>query len=155
MARWLRFAHDAPAFADAVRRTFVGRDGVAIAFLATASRAADPHLAPICPIFADDGLYVSAVLHTPKVRDLRAGSRFALHAFLGRDDEEVQLRGRAHEILDDPTRARVHAAIRFAAFDPTHPIFEFDIESAVWVHWQNPGEVDTRPVRNVWRQRGP
>ena len=75
--------------AAAARRLLVGDDGVAIAFLATARRDGRPHLSPVCPIFCDADLFLSASERTPKVRDLRDGGGFVLHAFLGEHDEEL------------------------------------------------------------------
>ena len=110
-----------------------------------------PHLSPVCPIFCGPHVYVSAGARTPKVEDLRGTGAYALHAFLGRNDEEFQLMGRTHEIADPAERATVHAAIRFGSFQRDDPIFCLDIERALWVHWERVGQPDTRPVRRRWR----
>jgi len=147
---WSEFEAVAPELAEAGRRLFVGDDGVAIGFLATGSTSGRPHLAPVCPIFAGHGLYLSAATHTPKVRDLRDDPRFVLHAFLGPSDEELQLRGAATEITVPTEREAVHEAILFGSFDTTHPIFHLGLSSALWVHWENAGQPDTRAVRRRW-----
>lgn len=143
-------AAEAPEIAAAARRLLVGADGVAIGFLATVSADARPHLGPVCPVFCDDGLYVVAPAHTPKVGDLRATGRFVLHAFLGENDEELQLAGRAGEVVETAGREAVHAAIPFASFDRSDPIFRLGLERALWVHWERVGQPDTKPVRRRW-----
>jgi len=156
MARWKEFEATAGEIAVAGRRTLVGDDGVAIAFLATAGEVAraTPHLAPVCPIFAGDDLYLSAAGRSPKVRDLREGGGFALHAFLGANDEEFQVAGRAIEVDDLDERTRVHEAIAFPAFDRDDPIFRFDIRRALWVYWERVGQPDTKAVRKRWTEKG-
>ncbi len=161
MPGWADFEEAAPDLAAAGRRLLVGEDGVAIAFLATAGLATDghsrdgnaagPHLGPVCPVFCGDHLYLVAQTGTPKVRDLRDGTgRFALHAFLAENDEEFQVAGRAHEVTDAGERAAVHEAIPFAAFGREDPIFRFEIERSLWVHWERVGQPDTRAVRRRW-----
>jgi hypothetical protein len=144
------FEAEAPDFAATARRLLVGADGVAIGFLATVSARGRPHLSPVCPIFCGEDLYLSTGAHTPKAGDLRATGAFVLHAFLGKNDEELQLAGRASEVLDAGERARVHAAIPFAAFDRSDPIFRLGIERALWVFWERVGQPDTRAVRRRW-----
>lgn len=150
MASWSQFEEAAPEIAAAGRRRLVGPDGVALGFLATVSADGVPHLSPVCPIFAGSDLYLSAGAHTPKAGDLRASGRYVLHAALGANDEEFQIAGRAHEVLDSAERAAIHAAIPFAAFKTTDPIFRFSIERALWVYWERVGQPDTKPIRRRW-----
>jgi len=149
MASWAEFERAAPELAAAGRRLLVGDDGVAIAFLAT-SGSRGPQLGPVCPIFCGDDLYLSASARTPKVGDLRGDGRYALHAFLGANDEELQVAGRAREVTAEKARAAVHEAIPFPAFQRDDPIFRFDIERALWVYWERVGQPDTRAVRRRW-----
>ena len=99
MASWPQFETSAPEFGAAARRLLVGADGVAIGFLATVSSRGNPHLSPVCPIFAGEQLYLSAGAHTPKAADLRSftgvtqvaelgGGRFRLHCADGADPRE-------------------------------------------------------------------
>jgi hypothetical protein len=150
VASWSEFETSAPEFGAAARRLFVGADGVAIGFLATASARGAPHLSPVCPIFAGEHVYLSAGARTPKVADLRASGAYVLHAFLAANDEEFQLAGRALEVHDPSERAAVHAAIPFAAFQSADPIFRLGIERALWVHWERVGQPDTKAVRRRW-----
>ncbi|NNL65670.1 MAG: pyridoxamine 5'-phosphate oxidase family protein [Myxococcales bacterium] len=147
------FQRSAPELATAGRRLLVGADGVAIGYLATASPAGAVHLSPVCPVFCGDDLYLIASLRTVKVRDLRRHGAYALHAFLGADDEEFQISGVAAEVRDPEERAAVHEAVPFAAFERGDPIFRLGIERALWVWWENAGRPDTRPVRQRWPAR--
>jgi hypothetical protein len=146
------FERAAPELASTGRRLLVGADGVAIAFLATVSGRGSPALAPVCPIFCGDHLYVSAGSRTPKVGHLRTTGSYVLHAFLGENDEEFQVSGTASEVLEAEERAAVHDAIRFAAFEREDPVFRLAIERALWVYWERVGQPGTRPVRRRWRE---
>ena len=150
VSSWAEFAEAAPEFAAAGARLLTGDDGVSIAFLATARAVGPIHLAPVCPIFCASDLYLSAVTRSPKLRDLRADGRYALHAFLGANDEEFQLRGSASEVGDPGERTRVHDAIPFPSYDPEHPVFRFSIERALWTYWESAGEPGTRAIRRRW-----
>ena len=150
MSSFASFEAAAPEFGAVARRLFVGADGVAIGFLATVSERGRPHLAPVCPVFCGDGLFVVASARSPRTADLRTNTAFVLHAFLGRSDEEFQLAGRAVEIASPPEREAVHAAIPFASFQRTDPIFRLDVERALWVYWERAGQTDTKAVRRRW-----
>ena len=149
MASFADLERENAALASTVRRRLVGDDGVAIGFLATAAGGV-PHVAPVCPIFCGDHLYLSAASGTPKVRDLRGSGAYVLHGFLGENDEEVQLAGPAVEVADEAERAAVHEAIPFGSFDRDHPIFRLELTRVLRVHWENPGQPDTRAVRERW-----
>jgi hypothetical protein len=150
MTSWSEFEQTALPFGAAGRRLLIGSDGVAIGFLASVGPDGAPHLAPVCPIFCGAHLYLSAGAHTPKATDLRVSGRYVLHAFLGANDEEFQVAGRALEVDDPAEREVVHAAIPFAAFKGTDPIFRLSIERALWVYWERVGQADTSPVRRRW-----
>ena len=154
MVSWAEFARAAPDFAAAGRRLLIGDDGIAIGFLATGGFAGPPHLSPVCPIFCGDHLYLSASASTSKVRDLRDTGTFALHAFLGQNDEEFQIRGSVQEVTNPPERWAVHEAISFPAFDAEDPIFLFDVGGCLWVRWERVGEPGTRAVRRRWPELG-
>ncbi len=154
VASWAEFEASAPDFAAAGRRLLIGPDGVAIGFLACVSARGLPHLSPVCPIFCGDRLYLSVGAHTPKAADLREAGVYVLHAFLGARDEEFQVAGRALRVEDRSERSAVHAAIRFAAFQESDPIFRLSIDRALWVYWQRVGQPDTAPVRRRWPRTG-
>ncbi len=151
MSSWAEFAKEAADLAGAAKRRLVGSDGVAIGFLATVSAHGKPRLAPVCPIFCGDHLYICAVGHTSKVHELRRQHAYVLHAFLGSNDEEVQVGGTAIEVLDLTERAAVHKAIPFKSFYVKDPIFRLTIDRALWVYWERSGEPDTKPIRQRWK----
>ena len=151
MPSWASFEHHASDFAEAGRRLLIGEDGVAIAFLASHNPSRGPHLAPVCPIFCGDDLYLSATAKSPRTSDLRGNGAYALHAFLGANDEEFQISGAAAEVSAASQRTAVHAAIPFTSFDPEDPIFRLDVARALWVYWERVGQADTKAVRKRWR----
>ena len=104
----------------------------------------------MCPVFCGDGLYLCATARSPKVRDLREAGSYALHAFLGDDDEEFQVAGDAREVDSASERGAVHEAIPFPAFDRDDPLFRLSIGRALWVCWERAGEADTRAIRRSW-----
>jgi hypothetical protein len=152
---WVEFERAAPEFAAAGRRLLVGEDGVAIGFLATGGFAGPPHLSPVCPIFSGDHLYLSAGANTPKVRDLRDSHGYALHAFLGQNDEEFQIRGSVQEVTSPAERWAVHEAIPFPAFDVEDPIFQLAVAGCLWVSWERVGQPGTRALRRRWPDAPP
>ncbi len=151
MTSWSELERAAPDIAAAGRRLLVGADGVAIGFLATVGAAGAPRIAPVCPIFCGDDLFLGAGARTPKVGDLRRSGAFALHALLAANDEEFQVSGTAVEIVEPEERRAVHEAIPFAASRKQDPIFRLGLERALWVHWERVGQPDTKAVRRRWR----
>ena len=115
--RWSEFAADAPALAEVGRQLLWRPDQGIAAILATES-SAGPGVAPVCPIFALDGVYLLVGPATPKHRQLRRSGRYALHAPVGADDLEFQISGRARLVQSAETRNAVLAAIPFPSFNP-------------------------------------
>ena len=147
---WREFAVLAPDFATAGKRLLTQESNVAIGFLATVGTQL--HLAPVCPIFSDAGVYLSVGRTTPKRRDLEQDGRYVLHAFLAANDEEFRVAGNAVLVDALSERDRVHADIKFGAFDRADPIFRLGIESSMWGYWENVGKPGTRPIRRIWRR---
>ena len=123
-------------------------NGVAIGFLATIGD--ELHLAPVCPILCGESMYLSVGRSTPKRRDLDRDGRYVLHAWLGENDEEFRIEGRAAIVGAESERGAVHAAIRFGAFDRSDPIYRLDIRRAMWGYWENVGRPGTRAVRRFF-----
>jgi hypothetical protein len=142
-----RSEQEAPELTRRGRRLFGGES--AIGFLSTGARDARPRIAPVSPIFALHDLYLSIEKDTPKRFDLLNDGRYMLHAFLGKDDEEFQVPGRAALVSDAAERASVHAAITFQ-FQSADPIFALDLERCFWGYWENVGQPGTYPVKERW-----
>ncbi len=151
MIPWRAFIERAPDFAEAGSRLFVpGGDGISIGFLATVTAAGKPRLAPVCPIFFDQGIYLSVGAPTPKRADLSERGGYVLHTFLGANDEEFQIAGRGRIVDDAAEHKGVVEAIPFGASDASDPIFELLIERALWVFWENVGQPGSRPIKRRW-----
>ena len=143
---WRGFARQRPDLAELGKRLLWGDGDGRVAWLATSGSSA-PRIAPVCPIFATDGLYVLATADSPKARDLSDNGRYALHAQLGEGDLEFQIGGRAREIADPQAREPVMTAIPFEHYDPGDRLFELHIQRALSVSWERPG----KPRRVSWR----
>lgn len=143
---WKELERQAPEFAEAGRRLLFEE----VAFIATVSRAGKPRVAPFCPIFAGDHVYVSAGATTSKRYDLEDDGRYVVHALLGPSDEEFQIAGRGVLLAEGAERAAVHAAIHFQ-FDPEDPVFRLEIERSLWGHWEKVGQPGTYPVKRRYR----
>ena len=148
---WRAFEEAAPRIAAAGRRLLTGSDGVSIAFLATGGRHG-PRLAPVCPFWSAGELMLIASTGSPKARDLLADPRYALHAFLGADDEEFQIRGRAAPVEDAASIARIHGDVPFASFGKDDPVFRLSVSAALHVYWERVGQPDTRAIRERWEE---
>lgn len=122
-----------------------------VGILATIDGRGRPRVAPVCPIFCGDGIYLSVGAHTPKLRDLDRTGTYALHAQVGADDLEFQIGGTARRVQAADERAAVIAAIPFPSFDPADPIFELRVERALAVSWP---ERSTKGRRQSWRAPG-
>ena len=143
--RWVEFEAVAPALAAVGRRKLQNPEGGEVALLATVDAAGHPAIAPVCPIFTSTGLFLLASAGTPKVAHLRDHPRFALHALVGADDQEFQVRGRTLEVVGADRRAPL-AAIPFPHYDEDDPLFELSIEHALAITWPEPG----RSAKMVW-----
>ena len=84
---WPEFARARPDLADA-GRALLYQYGVGLAFLATVDRHGGPRTHPVCPLVADDGLFLF-VIPSPKRNDLHRDGRFALHAFPPEANEDA------------------------------------------------------------------
>jgi hypothetical protein len=99
---WSAFARARPDLADA-GRALLYQYGVGLAFIATVDRYGGPRVHPVCPLIADDGLFLF-VIPSPKRSDLRRDGRFALHAFPPEANEDAfSVYGRA-ALCSDPER---------------------------------------------------
>lgn len=150
-ASWRDFESAAPELAEVGTRMLYHPDRGEVVILATADASGRPRVAPVCPIFCDGRMYLSVGAHTPKLGDLRRSGRYALHAQVGADDLEFQIRGVAREVTDGAEHDKVVAAIPFPSYSPEDPIFELKIEHALVVTWPEGGE---RGRKQAWAAGG-
>jgi len=149
MATWSEFAAAAPDLAATAHRLFY-RTETGEAILATVRGDALPRLHPIYLALLEDRL-VAFITGSPKAIDLATDGRYALHNHQDPSaPDEVQLRGRAREIVDGPTRARFAAAWYFDTTDE-YRLFEFGIEHALL---GQRGPDDWPPRYTSWRSPG-
>ena len=145
---WAQLLRSEPELAARGRR-LLERAGVPMAFVATVSNRGEPRLAPVCPIFSGDEVYLSIGAHTPKACDLRQDGRYVLHAFLGDEDEEFQISGAAELVEAADEIRRVHESIAFPVYNAADPVFRLNVGRCLWSRWETPAE---RPSeRRVWR----
>ncbi len=149
MAAWEEFASAAPEIAALGLKQF---EKFQIAYLATVRKDGSPRVHPVSPIIADGRMFVVTAPTSPKRLDLARDGRYVIHALPGKDDAEFLIRGRAHRVTDEATRADVTAAAGHTIHDHDW-IFEYDVQEAMLAYWENVGQPDTRPVREFWRER--
>ena len=150
MATWEGLAGAAPELAG-VGLKLLNRFGAA--FLSTVRKDGSPRLHPVVPIVTEGRLLVFC--GGPKVHDLRRDERYVLHALIDREDTEFLVAGCAIYVNDDRAlRAQVALAAPYKVpddpEDPTHQLFQFDIERAHTTIWYHPGQPDTRPTHADW-----
>jgi hypothetical protein len=145
--RWSEFEQAAPALAEAGKGLFT-QHGVGLAYLATIRSDGGPRLHPMCPLFAEGGLF-AFIVPSPKQRDLVRDGRFAMHAFPADEmDDEFCITGSVGAIGPGPMRD-VLAEAHTAAVEDDHGLFEFDVESALMARYRFRG--DWPPTYTVWR----
>jgi hypothetical protein len=130
--RWVDFEQQAPEVA-AAGRALIYHFGPGLGYLATVRRDGAPRLHPVCPVLANDGLYVFIGNHSPKRQDLLNDGRFALHSFpLPEVDDEFYVAGTAI-VAEEPTvRVTVYEAyIATGAFTSDDTLFELLIDRAL------------------------
>ncbi len=148
MASWAEFAEARPDMAEHGLRRFA----LGYAFIATSGAGERPYVHPVTPLVADGRLLVLVALGTPKERNLRRDGRYAMHAVLGKDDEEFLISGRA--VVADDADSRALAAEAAEAIGMTSrddALMELMIERAHWAVWRGLGTPDIRRRSQHWR----
>jgi hypothetical protein len=139
MLHWPEFRSTAPEIATIGEKLLYNPKAGEVAIIATVDHQQKPWVAPFCPIFTEQGMYLLAGAHTPKARHLLVNSAYSLHALLGADDLEFQVAGMARSVTMERERSAVISAVPFPSFDATDPIFELQIARALTVTWPEPG----------------
>src|SRR4026209_2944376 len=110
MKRWSDFAAAKPGMAEA-GYALICQFRVGLGYLATVRKDGGPRVHPVCPVIANDGLYVFIGNHSPKRNDLLRDGRFALHSFpIPEVDDEFYVTGRAQRVDDAAVRQVVYDA---------------------------------------------
>jgi hypothetical protein len=146
MVRWKAFAAAAPSIAETGRRHLYRPDQGEVGLLATVDARGNPRIAPVCPIFTVDGVFLSIAAHTPKWGHLEQHGGYALHAQVGAEDEEFQISGKARRVTDARELQSVIAAIPFPSHNENDPVFELLIAHALAVTWPTANE----PNKRAW-----
>lgn len=122
-----------------------------MAYIATTGQDGRPFVHPVTPLIAGGRLFVFVALGTPKERNLRRDGRYAMHAILGKDDEEFAINGRA-VVSDDPaSRALAHEAAQAIGMTTKNDVLmEFMVERAHWAIWEGLGTPDIRRNARRW-----
>lgn len=146
MLHWPEFKAAAPAIAAIGEKLLHNPNSGEVAILATIDTQGRPRVAPFCPIFTEQGMYLLAGARTPKARHLTNRGDYALHALLGADDLEFQTSGTVRPVRANNERAQVIAAVPFPSFEANDPIFELLIDRALTVTWPSSGKKN----KKVW-----
>src|SRR5438094_10668788 len=107
MVTWKEFAAAEPDLAD-IGRSLLYQFKVGLAFLATVRRDGAPRLHPVCPVLANDRLFVLVTPTSPKRHDLLRDGRYALQTFpqTKPGSDEFYIAGKAVGVDDPAIRAR-------------------------------------------------
>ncbi len=147
--RWHEFEQAAPNISRIGKRLLYNPNRGEVGILATVDGSGRPCVAPVCPIFCEEGIYLSAGSHTPKVRHLESNGLYALHALVGADDLEFQIAGTVRRVESSVEHDAVVSAIPFPSYDASDPIYELSIERALSVTWPEPS---TRGNKETWSE---
>ena len=151
MISWHTFKQLKPDWVEAAERLHLqpGSNHDGIGMLATVARDGRPRMAPVCPILANEDLWLCVSNYTVKSFDLQNDGRYVLHAFLGTDDEEFQISGSVNIVRGSDHKSSIQSAITFQ-YDPDDMICELTLNRAIWAYWVNPGQPGTRVVKQRW-----
>jgi hypothetical protein len=132
MKRWSEFAAERPDMAEA-GRTLIYQFRVGLGYLATVRKDGAPRVHPVCPVIANDGLYVFIGNHSLKRRDLLRDGRFALHTFPNPQvDDEFTVSGRVERVDDPAVRQIVYDTYTATgAFTSDDTLFELLLDRAL------------------------
>lgn len=150
MVTWAEFAMAAPELAERGAQ----RLGIGFAYIATVARDGSPRLHPVTPLIAGGRLLAFVAVHTVKYRNLLWDGRYALHAVLGKDDEEFLITGQA--LVSDDWASRLlaaSAAVKIGMTSKNDVLFEFEIERAHWAVWRGLGTPNIHKISKHWEER--
>jgi Pyridoxamine 5'-phosphate oxidase len=149
MKRWSEFAAAKPEMAEA-GRALIYQFRVGLGYLATIRKDGGPRVHPVCPVLANDGLYVFIGNQSAKLRDLSRDGRFALHSFPNPEvDDEFSVSGSAVRIDDEAVRQMVYEVYTATgAFTSNDTLFELLLERVL--HAKYGARPSWPPVYTKW-----
>ena len=145
---WGDFADASPRLAERGARLL----GVGVAYIATTAQDRSARVHPFTPLIGGGRLLAFIATHTAKYGNLLLDSRCAIHAILGKDDEEFMIIGRA--VVSDDWATSMQAAVEARKIKMTsrdHVPFEFMIERVHWAVWEGLGTPDIRRRAERWQ----
>jgi len=148
---WAQFAEASPELAARGGRLL----GVGVAYVATAANDGSPRVHPFTPLIGGGRLLAFIGKHTVKYGNLLRDPRYAIHAMIGKDDEEFMIIGRA--VVSDDWATSMQAAVEARKINMTsrnHVPFEFMIERVHWAVWEGLGTPDIRRRAERWQAPG-
>ena len=130
MTIWADFERQQPHMA-ARGRELMYRTGDGEGMLVTVREGAPPRVHPVNAGIVDGHFYVFVQGKSSKRRDLEEDGRYAFHTYLYPDaPSEFLVRGRAVEVTDPDTRARI-ARDWFFTVQESYPLYELMPESVL------------------------
>ncbi len=147
MVSWAEFTASAPRIAERGARLF----SIGVAYIATTAKDGSPRVHPFTPLIGGGRLLAFIGMHTVKYGNLLRDSRYAIHAMIGKDDEEFMILG--HAVVSDDWATAMQAAIEAREINMTsrnHVPFEFTIGRAHWAVWEGLGTPDIRKRSECW-----
>jgi hypothetical protein len=148
--RWAEFQRQTSDMAAAGHRLLY-QYGTGLGFLATVRGDGAPRLHPVCPVVANDGLYVFIGNQSPKKGDLLRDGRYALHTFPNTEvDDEFFVSGCA-VVSEQPEVRRIvyEAYIATGAHTADDTLFELLIDRAL--HARYGARPSWPPEYSRWR----
>ena len=122
-----------------------------MAYIATTAKDGSPRVHPFTPLIGGGRLLAFIGKHTVKYSNLLRDPRCAIHAMLGKDDEEFLIIGRA--VVSDDWATSMQAAVEARKINMTsrdHVPFEFMIEHVHWAIWEGLGTPDIGRRSERW-----
>ena len=148
MVSWAEFAKAAAGMEERGAR----RLGVGVAYIATTAKDGSPRVHPFTPLIGGGRLLAFIGKHTVKCGNLLRDPRYAIHAMIGKDDEEFLIIGQA--VVSDDWATSMQAAVEARKINMTsrdHVPFEFMIERVHWAVWEGLGTPDIRRRSELWQ----
>jgi hypothetical protein len=148
VATWDEFSSACPELAERGASLL----GYGVAYIASTARDGSARVHPFTPLIGGGRLLAFIGRHTVKYGNLLRDQRYAIHAMLGKDDEEFLLIGRA--VVSDDWATRMQAAIEARKINMTSKddvAFEFMIERVHWAIWKGLGTPNIERVAKTWR----